>query len=359
LALFAAACGGGGDAGEVADAPATAADAPAAVADVLAAVDGLDPEAREAKLLELARAEGGTLTWYTTTAEDDYPTIVDAFEAAYGLEVSVFRGRPSELIGRITEERDAGVAGADVLATGSEHMAGLSDVLGPYSAPYQEGLPEGASGDEWTGYAVSFRAPSWNTDLLEPDDVPTTWDDLADPRWKGVLAIDPNEVEWYAALHTYLVEEEGRAEAEVDELFEQIAANAVFLAGHTAQAQLLAAGEFELGVNATSLVDGLAAEGAPIAWQPPVEPVVAGISGAGVLSTAAHPAAAVLFVDWLMSDGQAALAEINDVGVTELDDLGMEYVLLDPAELAASFDGWSERFEQLARLGEVREVEEG
>jgi hypothetical protein len=67
----------------------------------------------------------------------------------------------------------------------------------------------------------------------------------------------------------------------------------------------------------------------------------------------------VLFVDWLMSDGQAALAEINDVGVSELDDLGIDYVLLDPAELAASFDGWSERFEQLARLGEVREVEEG
>jgi hypothetical protein len=54
---------------------------------VLAAVDGLDAEAREAKLLEAARAEGETLTWYTVTSEDVYPTIADAFEEAYGIEL--------------------------------------------------------------------------------------------------------------------------------------------------------------------------------------------------------------------------------------------------------------------------------
>jgi hypothetical protein len=47
------------------------------------------------------------------------------------------------------------------------------------------------------------------------------------------------------------------------------------------------------------------------------------------------------------------------MGIRGLADLGIPYVIFDPVEFAADFDEWSARFEQLARLGEVREGEEG
>jgi iron(III) transport system substrate-binding protein len=355
LALSAAACGGSsGDGGG------GGAEAPATVAEVLVAVEGLDAEAREAKLLELAQAEGGTLTWYTTKAEDQYPVVVDAFTEAYGIEVTVLRGKSAELVSRITEEADGNAPGPDVVSFGSEYAVRLSDgdLLAPYSSPYQARLPDSAVGEVWSGYDASLTVPTWNTELVGADEVPRRWEDLADPRWKGLLAIDPGEIDWYLSLWTYLVEQQGMSEAEADDLFERIAANTVFLKGHTAQAQLLAAGEFELGVNTTSIINLMAADGAPVAWKPAVEPVVADISAIAVLRRAPHPATAVLFVDWSLSDdGQAVLAELSDLGVAGLADLGLDYVLLDATEVAAQFDEWSARFEQLARLGEVREVE--
>jgi iron(III) transport system substrate-binding protein len=117
---------------------------------------------------------------------------------------------------------------------------------------------------------------------------------------------------------------------------------------------------FALGVNTTSLIEPLTAEGAPVAWKPAVEPVVADVSAIAVLERAPHPAAAVLFVDWSLSDaGQAVLAELDELGVRSLAGLDLEYTLLDAAEVAAGFEEWSDRFEQLVRLGEIREVEEG
>jgi iron(III) transport system substrate-binding protein len=331
------------------------------VAGVLAALEGLDAEAREAKLLELARAEGGTLTWYTVTSEDVYPTIVDAFEEAYGIELVVFRGRSAELVARVTEEAAGEAAAADVVAVGTEHIIGLSEegLLAPYTSTLVAGLPDGAFGEDWVGFTVSLRAPTWNTELVGTDEIPGSWENLADPRWKGLLALDPSETEWYAALWTYWVEEGGKSEAEADRLFEEIAANAVFVRGHTAQAQLLAAGEFDLGVNATSIIDFMAADGAPVAWEPTVQPAVASISAMGPLAEAPHPAAAVLFVDWALSERGQATFELNEMGIQGLADLGIPYVIFDPVEFAADFDEWSARYEQLAQLGEVREDEEG
>jgi iron(III) transport system substrate-binding protein len=356
VALSAAACGGAGggsDPGEVAG--------PRTVVEVLSAVEGLDGEARAAKLVELARDEGGTLTWYTSSNADEYGQIAEAFEEAYGIAVSVYRAGSSDLAERLSQEADANAVGADVVKISSEYARVLSErgLLAPYSSEYKATLPEGTFADDWSGYDVSLLVVSRNTDLLTAEDAPRSWEDLADPRWDGQLVIDPGDVDWYATLWTYWVEEAGKSEEEADQLFEQVAANTVFFEGHTAQAELLAAAEFALGVNFADVVDPLAAEGAPLAWEPSVEPAVADISSLAALAEGENPAAAVLFVDWLLSEpGQAALVGAGSLPVlTGLGALELDYVLVDSEALVATIDDWTERFDRLAQLGTLRESE--
>jgi iron(III) transport system substrate-binding protein len=200
---------------------------------------------------------------------------------------------------------------------------------------------------------------SRNTDLVATEDAPRSWEDLADPRWEGQLVIDPGDVDWYATLWTYRVEAAGKSEDEADRLFEQIAANTVFFEGHTAQAELLAGAEFALGVNFADVVSPLAEEGAPLAWEPSVEPAAADISSLAVLADAQNPAAAVLFVDWLLSEpGQAALVGAGSLPVaTGLQELEFDYALVDSESLVSRIDEWTERFDRLAQLGTLRESE--
>jgi iron(III) transport system substrate-binding protein len=342
LALLAAACGGSS---EPASAP--------AYGDVLAAVEGLDGDAREQKLLELAEAEGGKLIFYSSYASDLIADIGDAFEEAYGIDVAVYRAQTADLQLRLIQEYEAGFAGADVVETGGLEMVDLAarSILQPYASPSAGGLVDGAVREGWTSDSLNTLVLTWNPDLLAPGDVPRSWEELADPAWKGKLALDVGDVEWYTTLRDHWLSQ-GKAEEEVDRLFGAIAANAFVVKGHSAGAQLQAAGEFPLFVNFKHLVERLARDGAPIAWEPPVEPVVTKTDGVAPIASAAHPASALLFVDWLLSDGQEILAEYGVAtrrDLSSVDDVETAYV--DLAALGAGLETWSDRFEELLRRG--------
>ncbi|MGQ4818638.1 hypothetical protein ACQ1ZK_16095, partial [Enterococcus faecium] len=86
----------------------------------------------------------------------------------------------------------------------------------------------------------------------------------------------------------------------------------------TVQGELLAAGQFDVGVSMYShTVDKAAADGAPVAWQPadgsPVEPIILRPNGIGLLKTATNPCAATLFVDYELSEGQDLVREANRI----------------------------------------------
>ncbi len=345
LLTVAAGCGGSGES--------SGQDGSQSLDAVLASIDGLDAAEREAKLVELAAAEGGTLLWYSSMSERNAEDVVKAFKDAYGIDVQSYHGQGGEVFQRATEEASAGAASADVLYIGNEFVQGLDDkgLLGPYAPLTLEGLPEGSTRPGWFGVSTSITGVTWNTDLVKPDDVPTSWEQLADPRWKGQVAIDPSDADWYYSLFKYWVAN-GKSEEEAQQLFEQIAANAVFVKGHSGQAQLLGAGDISLGVNFPSIIEDQQSDGAPVAWKPPVEPLIIDFTGASVLARAPHPASAVLFVDWLLSDdGKRVLEGVGQLPPSTLQDLGFNYFQTDSEDLSAHLDEWETRFEQLISLG--------
>ncbi len=198
---------------------------------------------------------------------------------------------------------------------------------------------------------MNLATLAWNTDLVKPEDVPTSFEELADPKWKGQLAHPDDESDWYMSLYNYWVAN-GKSEEEAQQLFEQIATNAVFSNGRTGLGQLLGAGDFALGENTTSVIDRLAKKGAPVAWQPPVEPVLVTFTGPALPQNPPHPAKAVLFIDWMLSQaGQDALAAADVNPSSGFDDLDFETITLDVDEYVTNQDTWNDRFDRLISLG--------
>ena len=136
--------------------------------------------------------------------------------------------------------------------------------------------------------------------------------------------------------------------------FEAIARNGVVVTGHSLLLQLLASGEVDVLASAfRNQAESTAEDGAPVAWKPPVEPVFTRAGGVAVVSGTTHPAAALLFCEWLLDEGQTVVAEVGrdptrrDLTVTK----GIDQRVIDVVELAKSQRDWLDRYEALLRLG--------
>jgi iron(III) transport system substrate-binding protein len=352
----AAACGGSNDDSSSENTQATTqAEAASGFDETLAALDGLSGDERRAKLVELAQTEGN-LSFYTAMSPSVVDEVVSAFEDTFDIDVALYRATSETVLQRLIEEAKADFHGADAVESSGLEMVNLANegVLVPYDSPSIENVVPQAVADGYTASRFNTFVVSWNTDLVPKGEEPASWEELADPKWKGRIAIEAGDVDWYKTLWEYWVAN-GKTEEEADTLFEGIAANSVIVKGHTVMAELMAAGEFDVGVNYLHIVKNVAAEGAPLAWEPPVEPVFPRANGVALVLGAEHPAAAMLFYDWLLAEGQDVLVEVNTTPVRAdlagTDDV--EQVAVDLPGLAADQKTWTDRWDQLLQLGEV------
>lgn len=370
LTLLAAACGGSPTATVGPTTAATgASDASAAgtggaavaetdpFAEVVAEVEGLDGDARRERLAELA-AEEGSATLYTSNT--DAADFAEAFGDEFGVEVEVYRAQANTVLQRLVQEAEAGFAGADLVDTNMEELISLDQgegLLVPYEGPAREGLPEAALFPGWTANRFNVFVTPQNTDLVPEDERPAEYPDLTDPAYEGVLLMEPRAYEWYMTLSTTLADG-GMSQEDLDAMWEGMAANATLVEGHTAHAEFLAAGEFGISAGTYNhLIDDRIQDGAPLTWQPALAPTVLRPNGAGLLRTADNPATALLFFEWLASDGQQLIADANRVpareefqgGILE----GVETVGVDGDLILEEGAEWEARYEELLQASDV------
>jgi len=146
-----------------------------------------------------------------------------------------------------------------------------------------------------------------HTKLVPPANIPKSFWDLTDPRWKGLLIMDENESKWMAGMMSYY------GEAKVMELLRKLAEqNIQFRTGHTLTQTLVAAGERPIAAVAfANGVDRLKKDGAPIDWVA-ADPIIALTFGLALVKDAPHPNAARLFIDFMLSrEGQEILASVG------------------------------------------------
>jgi ABC-type Fe3+ transport system, periplasmic component len=153
----------------------------------------------------------------------------------------------------------------------------------------------------------------YNTKWVKKDEVPKTYEELLTPNGKGKrypLIIPP--ITCLAGLITAW----GKDKAIV--YFKKLAAQEPsVMRGDTNRVQLAAAGEFPLIISFAPIIQRATSEGAPIDWVP-LEPVSTQINPLLLGAKSAHPNAAKLFMDFVLSEeGQKQLVGLSRIPVRE------------------------------------------
>ncbi|HET9652739.1 MAG TPA: extracellular solute-binding protein [Usitatibacter sp.] len=262
---------------------------------------------REARLLEAARKEA-TVNVYTSLVSKDMGTLAAAFEKRYGVKVNYWRAGSEKVLQRAVTESRAGRQDVDVIETNGPELEALAreKVLAPATTAHEKDLlPESIRADRrWTGLRLNMFVQAYNTNLVKKADLPKSYADLLDAKWKGKLAMEAEDVDWFAAVVT------GMGEAQGVKFFRDLVSrNGVGLRkGHTLLAGLVASGEVPFALTLYNHnAEKLRKEGAPIDWFQ-IQPAYARVNGVGVTARAPHPNAALLFFDYLLGpEGQALL----------------------------------------------------
>lgn len=160
---------------------------------------------------------------------------------------------------------------------------------------------------EWVATRLNVFVQCYNTKLVRPDEVPKSAADLLHPRWKGRLAIEANDADWFQAFVGNLGEERGLAFFR-----ELVRGNGLSVRqGHAVLAEMVQSGEVALSLTCYNFkIDQDRKAGAPIDWTS-LGPLVARPNGAGITRTAPHPHAALLFYEYMLNEAQPLLAALE------------------------------------------------
>ncbi|HEX3518357.1 MAG TPA: extracellular solute-binding protein [Solirubrobacteraceae bacterium] len=305
------------------------------------------------------------LTLYNGQHEQTTALLVAAFEKATGIAVKVRSADEASLGNQILQEGSSSPAdvfyteNTPVLEALREH--GLLAAVAPSTLAAVPRSYDSAEGS-WVGVSARVSALVYNTSKLAPAQLPSSILELADPRWKGKLGFAPSETD-FQPLITAIVKLDGQAAAE--RWLKGLQANGTVYPDNETVVSQVNNGESELGpINHYywyRLRDevGRGDLNSALHYYAAGDPGdLVDVSGAAVLKTSTHQAAAQAFLAFLVSSkGQEVLAHSHSYeyplrpGVAPAPGLAvlstLHPVALTPAELG---DG-SEALELEQKLG--------
>jgi ABC-type Fe3+ transport system substrate-binding protein len=223
-----------------------------------------------------------------------YPFIKDISYTKASHEVRAVKTVVEFKQGRVSFDVVTGLGGAMPYYKEAKALADLRPL--PVYAMYPSHLkdPEG----HWIAKDVAYWGIGYNTKLVKKEDLPKTWEELADPKWKGKQIALGNRPQ----LYTLMLWKHWGPEKTKD-FFKKLFANGVQLRkeGLNAMVDLLAAGEWKMHIPAAPYrVRQMADEGGPVDWYSP-EPLLVAGGEMGMLNNSPNPNAGRLFVNWYTS----------------------------------------------------------
>jgi iron(III) transport system substrate-binding protein len=276
-------------------------------------LETLAPAEREKALIEGAKKEG-TVVWYSTDSPRATQDVFKSFTAKYPfLKPGFIRAKSQDVLDRITTESRAGRHLFDVVKSSTETfgMYPVADVFAAYNSPVKAALPDNMKGERWASIFTFVRAMAYNTNMLKEQDLPKTWVDLLDPKWKGKILFDPSSLPEVMTLYSRWGKD--KTAEYLDKLGSS--GNLQLRDGRTVITQLISAGEVPLGVTAYPYdVEALKAKGAPIDWAL-LDPSPGLLQPTSIARFAPHPYSAALLYDFILSadGGQKVYANMGRV----------------------------------------------
>lgn len=327
-------------------------DATTRLEEIQAELEGLDADARRERLIELADEEGGSFNAYGSTNLDDIFPMIDEFEDEAGIDVNYYRASSSDVLQRILQEADANFPGADLVFTNGPELQVIDreGLLAPLNSPVLEDIPADGVFENWAWLYLNTFVGSWNTDLVSSP--PATWEELL--AYGDGLAVEVGDFDWFATLvKTVFMERQGMSEEDAVQLFRDSANGAALVDGHTLMAELLAAGEYDLA-SSTYLhrIEQLKRDGAPVEWEGGPEPIVIRPNGIAIHRYAVNPASALLFLEFMLTDAQQLLLDIDRQPASAGIEgggipVGVDSVVVDLAALLDEREKWEGLWDEI------------
>jgi iron(III) transport system substrate-binding protein len=269
-------------------------------------LNGLQGDARQQKLIELAKAAGGKATVYSADIEAVLTPLKAQFEKDTGISLETTRLTSVDILARISQEAQANHVAADaVLITDSDSYAADSlKLFEPLQTPVSADLLPGSMHGGWAAATATPFVAAWNTNNVKGADIPTDWKQVYE-NFQGRLGFEITDYTFFGGLVQYFMKTYNMTEDQAVQYFVDHAKGARVVSGHNTLMNLLNTGEFDMTAGQfSSVVDAAKANGAPGDWKPPVKPLFQINAGVGVLNNAPNCAAGLLYVEYRLQQGQ-------------------------------------------------------
>jgi len=239
--------------------------------------------------------------------------ITDAFMKRYpGIKAVYWQGRNPEIVTRVLTELQGGQASFDVvLSDNAPPVIRAAGGIMPYETVQKEVLY--LHDPTLPTVSLQIQALAFNTKKMKPADLPKSWEDVANPKYKGVIALDdPMRAGPLSSMLAGL-KTQWNDDARFTNFLKGLKALGVPVHKSTsAMFRLVIAGEYNICMPA--LLHDVMEEmrkGTPVSYAKSVPPVVFPRQ-AGIYVKAPNPNAGKLFAEWLISDeGQKTIDSIG------------------------------------------------
>ena len=296
----------------------------------------------EEKLYEEALTlNGGEINWLFPINETQASPVIEAFEAEYpGLKIVHTQKSTSEVTEQLLLEHEAGKVSADVADPGRDTRLFDRGIFTDSTDIFDDvGVPEGA---RYADGAAMLNVPLahgviYNTDRVKGDDIPQTYEDLLDPKWKGDLVLE-DRLKGFIYL-TDLPEYNGRyenlwtEEQIVDYLTRMAEQEPKILHGNTSVWQDVASGETAISPDVNFISIGSAISAGPVELAP-VTPNAIEQFLVGVVADGPNTAGGKLFLRWFQNPDQGLPIRVEVQPGTSLDPATGDFM----GERAAKFN---------------------
>ncbi|MFC1814616.1 ABC transporter substrate-binding protein [Thermodesulfobacteriota bacterium] len=263
------------------------------------------------QILEEGAKKEGKLVFYTTQiVKQTVRPLVNAFQKKYPyIKVEFWRASMSKIIPRVREEFKSGKHIVDVISftQAGEMVLEELGIIQPFYSPNLVQIEDDAlkkaqgGGTFYAGHYISGKGMGYNTELITKDQLPKSYQDLLDPKWKGKLTLAGSNsgVYWMGTLLATYGEDFVRQMAKQNFDVHVVSGRAIL--------DLVIAGEYVFSPTCFDAhVTYSKKMGAPIDWVP-LEPAHAILHQIVLPKRLSHPHAALLYIDFDLSKKAAEL----------------------------------------------------
>jgi len=315
----------------------------------VAAIANYEGSDRQQRLVAEAKREG-SLTIYTSITPANFDVLKVDFEKKYGVKVNVWRAGDDKVVQRVLTEAKANRNTVDLVHVNAIQMEELhrERMLQQVKSPYINDLVPSAvpAHREWIATFMNLVVMAYNTDKVKKEELPKTYQDLLDPKWKGRLGVEANDEEWFYAVVKEMGQEKG-----IKYFRDLVATNGLSVrTGHSLLNSMVISGDVPLALTVFGHMPMLAKQKGAHIDSFMLEPTVAFSFAVGLLKKSPNPNAAILFYEFMITEGQKHLSQMNYVPTNKDTDSPFKkipYKVMDKALFLNEYEKWQNLYQDI------------